>query len=190
MRDTLIVTSTRKSAELLIKLLQESGRKTEQMQAAFSAGEARRALLEHTYTLVLINSPLSDEFGSDLAAFAADQRDCAVVMLVKNELADSVAEQLEPDGIFVLEKPLSRPLFHQIIRIAAATRLHILTLQQENRKLHQKLDDMRVISRAKCLLIQELHMTEAEAHSYIEKHAMNHRRTRREVSEMIIQNYE
>ena len=100
------------------------------------------------------------------------------------------AEQLEPEGVFILAKPLSRPLFYQIIRITGATRIHIMALQKENQKLRQKLDDLRVINRAKCLLIQEQHLTESEAHSYIEKNAMNHRKTRRDVAEIIIQSFE
>ena len=111
-------------------------------------------------------------------------------MLVKNDLAGSVAEQLEPEGIFILEKPLNRLLFYQIIRIAQAAHIHIMNLTEENKKLRQKLDDLRVISRAKCLLIQEKNMTETEAHSYIEKNAMNHRNTRREVAEIIIQSFD
>lgn len=190
MDSLLLVTPTKKSADMLIGLLQDGGHHPHHIRIVSSGGEARRALIETEFELVLINSPLPDEFGHEFASHVASSNTTGVIMLVKSDLADSVAEQLEPEGVFILAKPLSRPLFYQIIRIAAATRLHIMTLQKENQKLRQKLDDLRVINRAKCLLIQEKHLTESEAHSYIEKNAMNHRKTRRDVAEIIIQSFE
>ena len=46
---------------------------------------------------------------------------------------------------------------------------------------------LRLVSRAKCLLIENRGMTEAEAHHYIEKEAMNSRRTREQVAEEILE---
>lgn len=190
MDSLLLVTPTKKSADMLIGLLQDGGHHPHHIRIVSSGGEARRALLEAEFDLVLINSPLPDEFGHEFASYVASSNTTGVIMLVKNDLAESVAEQLEPEGVFILAKPLSRPLFYQIIRITGATRIHIMALQKENQKLRQKLDDLRVINRAKCLLIQEQHLTESEAHSYIEKNAMNHRKTRRDVAEIIIQSFE
>ena len=65
---------------------------------------------------------------------------------------------------------------------------HILTKVNENGKyLHEKLMQLRLVSRAKCLLIENRGMTEAEAHHYIEKEAMNSRRTREQVAEEILE---
>ena len=186
----LLVTPTKKSADMLIGLLKDGGHFPKRIQIVSSGSEARRALMDHAFDLILINAPLPDEFGHEFATFASGTYTLAVVRLVKNDLAGSVAEQLEPEGIFILEKPLNRLLFYQIIRIAQAAHIHIMNLTEENKKLRQKLDDLRVISRAKCLLIQEKNMTETEAHSYIEKNAMNHRKTRREVAEIIIQSFD
>ena len=49
---------------------------------------------------------------------------------------------------------------------------------------------MRYVSRAKFLLISEQGMTEEAAHHYIEKSAMDTRRTRKEVSLEVIAKYE
>ena len=49
---------------------------------------------------------------------------------------------------------------------------------------------MRLIDRAKCVLIQYLTMTEPQAHRYIEKQAMDTRTTRREVAQQILRTYE
>ena len=63
-------------------------------------------------------------------------------------------------------------------------------LQAENAQLKQKIDDMRIIDRAKCLLISCLSMSEQEAHRYIEKQAMDMRETKRAIAEGILKTYE
>jgi response regulator NasT len=186
----LLATPTKKSADMLVGLLKDGGHFPKHIQIVSSGSEARRALIANSFDLIVINSPLPDEFGHEFASFAAQNGSVSVIMLVKSDLADSVAEQLEPEGIFILAKPLNRLLFYQIIRIARASGLHMMKLMKENQLLRQKLDDLRLVSRAKCLLIQEKHMTESEAHSYIEKNSMNYRKTRREVAEIIIQRLE
>ena len=52
------------------------------------------------------------------------------------------------------------------------------------------MDSIRIVNRAKWLLIERLGMTEQDAHGYIEKEAMNRRRTSREIAEEIIRMYE
>ena len=63
-------------------------------------------------------------------------------------------------------------------------------IQIENKKLLQKIEDIRIIDRAKCLLISYLNMSEPEAHKYIERQAMDMRITKRQVAEGIIKTYE
>ena len=66
----------------------------------------------------------------------------------------------------------------------------MLNLQNENVRLQQKIQEIRMVDRAKCALIQYLHMSEPDAHRYIEKQAMDLRITRREVAEEILKTYE
>ena len=58
------------------------------------------------------------------------------------------------------------------------------------RPLEAKVADIRIINRAKLLLVQHLQMTETEAHKYIEKQAMNTSMPRRTIAENIIRTYE
>ena len=60
----------------------------------------------------------------------------------------------------------------------------------ESEKLEAKVADIRIINRAKLLLVQHLQMTETEAHKYIEKQAMNTSKPRRTIAENIIRTYE
>lgn len=63
-------------------------------------------------------------------------------------------------------------------------------MQNENDLLRQKIEDIRLVDRAKCVLIEYLKMSEAQAHKYIEKQAMDLRQTRQEVATAILKTYE
>ena len=72
--------------------------------------------------------------------------------------------------------------------LACCARLRALCT--ETVSLKRKLDDTRIVTRAKLLLMSRLKMSEAEAHRYIEKTAMDTGAKRREVAESIIRTYE
>lgn len=111
-------------------------------------------------------------------------------MLVKADLADTVSERVEQDGVVVVTKPISRAVFYQSLHLVNSVRHRIYALQKENRQLRQRLEDLRVINRAKCLLIAEKHMSEDEAHSYIEKKAMDFRQSKRDIADEIIRSFD
>ena len=64
------------------------------------------------------------------------------------------------------------------------------SLKAENRTLQERIEELRLIDRAKCVLIQRLGLSESQAHRYIEKQAMDRRLTRAEVSRSLLQTYE
>ena len=78
MENALIV-SGEKSLPALASLLKSCG--CSRMVTAASAGEARRKLLELSLDLVLINAPLPDEFGTELAASFADATMAGIVLV-------------------------------------------------------------------------------------------------------------
>ncbi len=63
----------------------------------------------------------------------------------EGEIADSVAEKVEDDGVFVVPKPLSRVLFMQALRMTRAARSRLSGLQNENRRLQKRIEDIRLV---------------------------------------------
>ena len=63
-------------------------------------------------------------------------------------------------------------------------------LKFQNQKPQNKLEEIRLIDRAKCVLIQYLNMTEQQAHRYIEKQSMDLRQSRVVTAESILKTYE
>ena len=86
--------------------------------------------------------------------------------------AAAAAEQLlgtmSDAGVLLLSKPFSNTLFLQAIHIAAASNHRLLRLRQENAKMQEKIAQVRLVSRAKCCLIEREGMTETDAHRLIE----------------------
>ena len=160
------------------------------INTAESGKQARQKAFEEEYALVIINTPLSDESGIGLAETIATSTVSGVVLIAKAEVADEVSGNCENFGTFVLSKPLSKQLFFQTLRLMSASRSRMQMLQSENSYLKNKIDEMKLINRAKFTLMQYLNMTEPMAHRYIEKRAMDMRLSKREIAENILKTYE
>ena len=151
---------------------------------------ARREMVNKTYDLVIINAPLPDEFGHELCMDAVASTDAGVVFLVKAAQAEQLLAPLNEQGVLLLSKPFSNTLFVQAMHMAAASNHRLQRLRQENARLQDKISQIRLVSRAKCCLVEHAHLTEAEAHRRIEKLAMDTRRDRTEIAQEILDSYE
>lgn len=188
MDNVLIVSSSDKGKDYLSELLK--AHEFSKITTVRSSSEARRVLNEKSFDLVVINAPLLDESGEELALMVTDTSMAGVMLIVKSEMADDVSAKVEDYGVFVLPKPISRQLLFQSLKLISASQRRILGLKNENVKLQHKIEEIRLVDRAKCTLIQYLNLTEPQAHRYIEKQAMDRRITKREVAEGILNAYE
>jgi two-component system, response regulator PdtaR len=185
---TLLVGRSEKTETFLQPLFQSAG--IGPCSSAFSGAEARRMLVLGDYSFVVINSPLPDEPGIDLAMMVAQSTFAGVLLLVKADMADAVAQKVEDCGVLVVSKPVSKPLFEQTLRLSMIVRNRMQMLQNQNAILQKKIEEMRMVDRAKCALIQFMHVTEQQAHRLIEKQAMDTRQSKMQVAKDIIITYE
>jgi len=188
MDSALIVSYSEKSNQDLCKILNEAA--ISDITITPTGAEARRMLIDKDFDLIIVNTPLPDEFGESLARHVAEKKVSEVILLVKTELFDEISDRVEEYGIITIAKPIGKSLFWNALKLASATHKRVKIIQNENKKLVQKIEDIRIIDRAKCLLISQLSFTEPEAHRYIEKQAMDLRITRRKVAEAILKMYE
>ena len=141
------------------------------------------------YDAVVVSVPLRSEFGLDYVA-ESSKRTCApIIVLAGADIAEDVQRRIKFTGAFVLAKPFSKSVLMQTIRMAAVAKENIDRLEREKTELQGKLDDTRIINRAKCLLIQYLNMAEEQAHKHIQKMAMDTRKSQREIAEDILKTY-
>lgn len=157
------------------------------------AGSARQALEQFdagSIDGVLIAEPIAGSSGRELALQLKKRHCMAVLLLAAPEHADAAAALLEQSGVLVLPIDAPESLIVQTIRLLAAVRIQLEQMQHKTKKLEAKVADIRIINRAKLLLVQHLQMTETEAHKYIEKQAMDTSMRRRTIAENIIRTYE
>lgn len=108
---------------------------------------------------------------------------------MKNDHYNDVYAKVVGYGVITLSKPTSRQMVAQNLRILCATRERMRRMQEKQATVEEKIKEIRLVNRAKWLLIECLRMTEAEAHRYIEKQAMDLRISKREAAENIIKTY-
>ena len=157
------------------------------------AGSARQALEQFDaggIDGVLIAEPIAGSSGRELALQLKKRHCMAVLLLAAPEHADADAALLEQSGVLVLPNDAPESLVVQTIRLLTAVRIQLEQMQHKTEKLEAKVADIRIINRAKLLLVQHLQMTETEAHKYIEKQAMDTSMRRRTIAENIIRTYE
>ena len=155
-----------------------------------SGAEARRRMSESDFELIVVNAPLPGEFGHELCITAVEQTDAGVVFLVKAAQAEQLLAPLNEQGVLLLSKPFSNTLFLQAIHLAAASNHRLQLLRQDNARMQEKIAQIRLVSHAKCCLVEREQMSEDAAHRYIEKRAMDTRRSRAEIAQEILDSYE
>lgn len=183
----LVISATRQAHELITGLLPPGG--FSPILHVTSAGEAKRLLSAAEFDLAVINAPLPDESGTELARELAG-RNMGVLFLCRSDVYEVTAYALEGDGVMTLPRPVTKQELYVSIRLLCAMCAKLSKMEKQNRTLQEKMADIRAVNRAKWLLIEHLGMSEKDAHYHIEKQAMDMRLSRREVAEYIVRTYD
>ncbi len=151
-----------------------------------SAAAARRAILERSFDLVIIYAPLPDELGHQFALDVCTTYSSSILMVTPNEIMKDVSEYVSDYGVVVLAKPVEYERLLRTVKFMTAVQERLHTANMKIRSLENKLREEKLIGRAKCLLIEKKGMSEADAHRFIGKRAMDESLTRKLVAEDII----
>lgn len=152
-----------------------------------SMTKVKQKLMEESFDLLIIYTPLPDEFGLQAALeIAAKYQAMSILMLVNKDVYQEVLYRSGDSGIMVMARPVNQALFTSSVEMLCTVSRKVQRILNENQKLQRKLEDERYVTRAKCLLIERCGMTEPEAHKYLEKEAMNASVTRREAAIRVI----
>ncbi len=183
----LIVSTAGNLTTALQSLLPESKFSPVCVECCISA--AKRRLLERAYDFVIINSPLPDDVGTRLSIDVCGANNAVALLMVRSELYDEICDKVSGHGVFVLPKPTAKPVISQAIDWMIATRERLRKLERKSTSIEEKMQEIRTVNRAKWLLIEHLNMTEADAHRYIEKQAMDRCTAKKEIADDIIRTY-
>ena len=150
---------------------------------------AKRALAERAFDFVIINSPLPDDIGTRFAIDTGNSKETVVLLMVRAELQAEIYDKVAEHGVFVLPKPTSKPIIITALSWLSSAREKLRKTEKKTLSIEEKMEEIRIVNRAKWILIRELKLDEPEAHRYIEKQAMDQCISKRIVAESIIKTY-
>lgn len=184
---SVLVVSTQKFFETVSQML--PGSEYYPVLSVSNAAAARREMLSRSYDLVIINAPLADEFGTRFAIDASRRSSCAVLLMVRSDVYDEVNAKVVSYGVFTLSKPVPSQMLQQGLKWMCAARERLRCMEEKASTIEEKMEEIRLINRAKWVLIQHLKMTEEDAHHFIERQAMDRCLPKREIAQGIIKTY-
>ncbi len=155
-----------------------------------TASQTRQAIAEGLVDIIILSPPLPDESVWQLVQDLAANETIGMLLFVSAQQYEAVQTSLISAGIMILSRPVSRQMFCQAINLLAAAAFRMKKLQARTEDLQTKIQELRAVNRAKLLLMQQLNITEAQAHRIIEKKAMDSCTRRLNVAEQIIRSFE
>ena len=175
MENVIVISSSSSAADTLSSFLKESFQC--KVTIAESARQARGIISGcRSFELVVINSPLADEAGIELAEYVGEVTAASCIVLVKNENYDKISPRADKSDIILVAKPFSKQLLYQVVKAVNSAIKRSYMLYKETVRLERKIDEIKLIDKAKFSLMQYRNMTEEEAHSYLEQYAMKNRK--------------
>ncbi len=188
MSNILLAAGSQKTLDLLQKMLAEI--LGDVCIITVSEGsDARLKLKENSTDLVVVNTPMKDEQGIEFAVYAAESEKNPVILITNPESYSRTGEKLKEYGIFAMKRPVEKKFFSCVLQCAAVFGNISVRLREENGKLKESIEEAKMVSRAKGMLMSHLNMTESQAHRYIEKQAMDLRVPKKTVAQSILRTY-
>ena len=157
------------------------------MVAQASDGEEAVSLareLEPDLVVMDVKMPKMD--GITAADKIAEERICAVVMLTAFSQRDLIERAKEAGAMAYVVKPFDVSDVVPAIEIALARFQEIRAVEDEIADLEERLESRKLVDQAKGMLQSSLGLTEPEAFRWIQKTAMDLRKSMREVAQGVI----
>ncbi len=154
-----------------------------------SVSAAKRVLTEKTFDFVIINAPLPDEMGTRFAIDTCTSKTSVVLLFVKSDIQADIHDKVAEYGVFTLSKPTSKLTILHALDWMESARERLRLFEKKSLSIEEKMAEIRLVNKAKWILISQLSMSEPNAHRYIEKQAMDRCIAKRTIAEEIIKTY-
>ena len=172
----------------LVELLEEHG--YEIVGQASDGEEAVRLANELEPDLIVMDVKMPKMDGITAADKIAEDRICAVVMLTAFSQRDLIKRAKEAGAMAYVVKPFDASDVIPAIEIAMARFAEIRGVEDEVMDLEERLESRKIVDQDKGILQTSLDLTEPEAFRWIQKTAMDLRKSMREVAQGVIDHAE
>jgi two-component system, response regulator PdtaR len=175
--------------EALIRLdlketLEEEGY---QVVAETSRGDEVVGLVrEKQPDLAILDIKMPGGDGLSAASEITAERLAAVLILTAFSQRELVDRAREAGALAYLVKPFQRNDLVPAIELAIGRFEEMKALEEENKDLEQRLATRKLVERAKGRLMDELDMKENEAFRWIQRRAMDQRRTMKDIAQQVL----
>jgi two-component system, response regulator PdtaR len=142
---------------------------------------------QHRPDLVILDVKMPVLDGIAAAEQIAEARIAPVVILTAFSQRELVERARDAGAMAYLVKPFTRGDLVPAIEIAVSRFRELGALEREIADLGEQLEARKAVDRAKSVLQKELGLSEPEAFRWIQKTAMDLRRSMREVAEGVVQ---
>lgn len=168
----------------LVELLEEQG--YEVVGQAVDGEKAVEMARELRPDLVVMDVKMPKMDGITAAENITDERIAPVVMLTAFSQRELIQKAKTAGAMAYVVKPFDASDVVPAIEIAMARFQEMQALDDEVASLEERLESRKIIDQAKGILQEALGMTEPEAFRFIQKTAMDLRRSMREVASGVI----
>lgn len=188
MLKAIIAAKNQNSCDAIADIVMECGFPS--IKTVLTGLEVREKFTYTDFDLVVLYAPLEDEFGLELIADLSKITSAAIIIITKGDIAEDVQKKVSFAGAFALSRPVNKAMLSQAVRFAMMAREERIKLKAANEELQLKMNELKLIDRAKCVLIQYLRITENQAHRHIQKQAMDQRLPQVAIAKDILRTYE
>ena len=168
----------------LVEMLTEEG--YDVVGEAGDGEEAVKLARELEPDLVIMDVKMPKMDGISAAEIIAEERIAPVVMLTAFSQRDLVERAREAGAMAYVVKPFGASDVVPAIEIAMGRFQEITAIEEELANLEDRLESRKIIDQAKGILQQDLGLTEPEAFRWIQKTAMDLRKSMRDVADGVI----
>jgi response regulator NasT len=140
----------------------------------------------HQPDLAILDIKMPGMDGLEAARIITKERLCGVLILTAFSQRDVIEEARDAGALAYLVKPFQKHDLVPAIEVAIARFNELRALNGEVEALGEQLETRKVIDRAKGILMDSHKMSESDAFGFIQRSAMNHRLTMKEVAERVV----
>jgi response regulator NasT len=140
--------------------------------------------------LAIVDYKLKGMNGHELSEILINEKICPVIALISTvEVPYFINLNQEPTFVSIV-KPCNKQMLINTINLVIKTSKSINSLQKEVHRLQKNKDSKKIVDKAKKLLMENMNLTEDEAHRRIQKQSMDKGLGKIKIAEAIILMYE